>query len=116
MHTYELGDLVLGVTAFAKKVVMGGHSPTPEEILLHFILLLSAILAMASFFLTSSYSTMLWIYVVGVVGGVVITVPDYAFFNRCPRSWLSPLENEVQAMARKNRAHAHSGGGRRYVQ
>jgi hypothetical protein len=85
---------------------MGGHSPNRNEMILHFMLLVSAILAMASLYFTSSYSTMLWIYFAGAVGGLVIAVPDYAFFNRSPLMWHEPLRSEAavtQAMARMNK-------------
>lgn len=82
---------------------MGGHSPNRNEMILHFMLLVSAILAMASLYFTSSYSTMLWIYFAGAVGGLVIAVPDYAFFNRSPLMWHEPLRSEAAAMARMNK-------------
>lgn len=103
-------------------VVMGGHSPNLDEMLLHFMLLLSAILAMASFYFTSSYSTTLWIYFVGVVGGLLIAVPDWAFFNRSPRSWMEPLGNEAavhlgtQAMSRMKRLQRSAAPGSSGVQ
>lgn len=71
---------------------MGGHTRTVDEVILHCMLVLSAILAMASLYFTSSYSTMLWIYFVGVVGGLLVAVPDYAFFNRSPLTWHHPVK------------------------
>lgn len=105
-----LDPVVTFFSGSEKRRVWLTHVMDLREMLLHFILLLSAILAMVSFYFTSSYSTMLWIYLLGVAGGIVIAVPDWAYFYRSPLSWHQPLGNEAlhrsQAMPRAKRAHS----------
>lgn len=109
----ELLDLVVAIFFRDSKRFRSWitHVMDLKEMLLHSILSLSAVVAMVSFYSTSSYSTMLWIYLRGVVVGVVITVPDWAFFYRSPLDWLQPLGNEAlqcrtQAMSRVKRTHS----------
>jgi len=42
-------------------------------------------------YLTSSYNTMLYTYLPGVVVTFLVTVPEWHFFNRKPLHWLEPM-------------------------
>lgn len=95
---WSTGGAVLrsgGVTRVEETSGMDWSSLNIEEKMLHFILPLWAILSMASVYLTSSYRTMVGIYVLGVVIGLIIVVPDWPYFYRSPLSWNEPLGVEI---------------------
>lgn len=66
-----------------------------ENLLLRVILPVSALVAMVSLGMTSSFKTMLGIYLRGVVVGVVVGVPDWPYFFRNPLFWFVPLPYDV---------------------
>jgi signal peptidase complex subunit 1 len=62
-----------------------------SEQLMQYLLLGSAIIAFLVGYLTSSYNTMLYTYLPGVVVTILVTVPEWHFFNRKPLHWLEPM-------------------------
>lgn len=62
------------------------------EQLMQSFLLASALLAFLSgYYVAGSLTSMLYIYLAGVVVTFMVTVPDWPFFNRHPFTWLEPL-------------------------
>lgn len=61
------------------------------EQLMQYVLFGSALVAFVTGYFTSSYSTMLYIYLAGVVVTFLVAVPDWPFFNRHNITWLDPI-------------------------
>lgn len=67
------------------------------ELLMQWLLFGSALVAFLTGWFTASYSTMLYIYLGGVVLAFLVSVPDWPFFNRHPFTWLEPMHAEKQS-------------------
>lgn len=68
-----------------------------EQLMQH-LLLGSALLALIAGYFTASYSTMLVIYLAGVVATLVAAVPNWPCFNRQPLHWLEPMYADVASV------------------
>ncbi len=75
-----------------------------SEHLMQYLLLGSAIIAFLAGYLTSSYSTMLWTYLVGVIVTFLVTVPDWPFYNRKPLHWLEPMYADMPSTRQINKS------------
>ncbi|KAG0581242.1 hypothetical protein KC19_4G235600 [Ceratodon purpureus] len=64
------------------------------ELLMQYILLGSALVAFLMGYVSGSFSSMIYVYLAGVVVTFMATVPDWPFFNRHPFTWLEPLYAE----------------------
>ncbi|KAG0592689.1 hypothetical protein M758_1G265300 [Ceratodon purpureus] len=60
------------------------------EQLMQYFLLGSALLAFLTGYFTSSYRTMLYIYLAGVVLTFLVAVPNWPCYNRHKFTWLEP--------------------------
>lgn len=64
------------------------------EQLMQTVLLASAVIAFASGYLVASFQMMILIYAGGAVLTILVTVPNWPFFNCHPLKWLDPSEVE----------------------
>lgn len=81
------------------------------ENLMQYLLLGSALVAFLTGYFTSSYSTMMYMYLAGMGVTLLVTVPNWPCFNRHPFHWLEPVyagmassrqvKSKEQAAARK---------------
>ncbi|ERM99274.1 hypothetical protein AMTRI_Chr02g211640 [Amborella trichopoda] len=65
-----------------------------SEHLMQILLVVFAIAAFTTGYMTGSFENMLLISVGGAVLTLLITVPDWSFFNRHPLNWLASQEAE----------------------
>ncbi|KAJ6430298.1 hypothetical protein OIU84_021658 [Salix udensis] len=79
------------------------------ELWMQVMLLVFAVVAFVTGYITASFRTMMLIYAGGVVFTSLVTVPNWPFFNRHPLKWLDPSEAEKhpkpqpQAVASKDK-------------
>ncbi|KAH8500121.1 hypothetical protein H0E87_015384 [Populus deltoides] len=79
------------------------------ELWMQVLLIVFAVVAFATGYITGSFRTMMLIYAGGVVFTSLVTVPNWPFFNRHPLKWLDPSEAEKhpkpqqQAVASKDK-------------
>ncbi|KAF9677796.1 hypothetical protein SADUNF_Sadunf08G0144800 [Salix dunnii] len=79
------------------------------ELWMQVLLLVFAVVAFVTGYITASFRTMMLIYAGGVVFTSLVTVPNWPFFNRHPLKWLDPSEAEKhpkpqqQAVASKDK-------------
>nr|TKR83868.1 hypothetical protein D5086_0000266390 [Populus alba] len=64
------------------------------ELWMQVLLIVFAVVAFATGYITGSFRTMMLIYAGGVVFTSLVTVPNWPFFNRHPLKWLDPSEAE----------------------
>ncbi|PWA41779.1 Microsomal signal peptidase 12kDa subunit [Artemisia annua] len=64
------------------------------EQLMQIMLVVFAIGAFLTGYITESYQLMVYIYAAGVVLTTLVTVPNWPFFNLHPLKWLDPSESE----------------------
>lgn len=81
------------------------------EQLMQYFLLGSALVAFLMGYVSGSFSSMLYIYLAGVVVTFMVTVPDWPFFNRHPFLWLEPLyaEKPSQRLLARQQAAGKKG-------
>jgi len=81
------------------------------EQLMQYFLLGAALIAFLTGYITGSYSTMLYIYLAGVVVTFLVAVPDWPFFNHHKFTWLEPkyAENPSQRVIARQQAAGKKG-------
>jgi signal peptidase complex subunit 1 len=82
------------------------------EQLMQYVLLGSALVAFLVGYLSGSFSSMLYIYLAGVVVTFLATVPNWPFLNRHPFTWLEPAcaEKPSQRLLARRQAAGKKGG------
>eukprot|EP01018_Ginkgo_biloba_P038355 Gb_29341 [translate_table: standard] len=65
------------------------------ELLMQIVLALSAFVAFITGYLMASYKLMLMIYTGGVLITLLVSVPNWPFFNQHPLQWLDPKKAET---------------------
>ena len=76
------------------------------EHVMQYFLLGFALIAFLTGYLTSSYSTMLYIYLAGVAVTFFVTVPNWPWFNRHKFTWLEPMYAEKPSQRLEARKQA----------
>lgn len=81
------------------------------EQLMQYFLLGAALIAFLTGYFSGSYSTMLYVYLAGVVVTFLVTVPDWPLFNRNKFTWLEPMyaEKPSQRLAARQQAAGKKG-------
>lgn len=67
------------------------------ERLMQLILFLGGLVSFAVGFVLKSYSAMMCGQAIAIALTVIITVPDWPFYNRHPRQWLDPSSVKPEA-------------------
>lgn len=66
-----------------------------SEHIMQYTLLGSALVAFLTGYLMSSYQIMLTIYLIGAGITLLVTVTDWAYFNRHPLEWIEPINLDI---------------------
>ncbi|PWA37250.1 Microsomal signal peptidase 12kDa subunit [Artemisia annua] len=79
---------------------MDSQGQKVAEQLMQIMLVVFAIGAFLTGYITESYQLMVYIYAAGVVLTTLVTVPNWPFFNLHPLKWLDPSESEKASETR----------------
>eukprot|EP00198_Chlamydomonas_reinhardtii_P008546 XP_001697883.1 signal peptidase, 12 kDa subunit [Chlamydomonas reinhardtii] len=65
------------------------------------IILIAAVISFIAGYATKDFLLMVKINGVGLVLALLVSIPDWPFFNRNPWKWLPPLEVDEKAQKKK---------------
>ena len=90
---------------------MDFHGQKLAETLSLWIVTIAAVLAFVYGYAQQDFGAMMKLFVVGVAGAFVVTVPNWPHYNKNPITWLPPLEQADDKQRRSGGGGAAAGGG-----
>eukprot|EP00898_Chlorokybus_atmophyticus_P008410 jgi/Chlat1/8570/Chrsp82S07962 len=80
------------------------------ESLQHYIIMLFTVLSFAAGYVLQSFKQMMAVYATGVIAALLVTVPDWPFFNRHPLKFLPPQDATTTTLS-VDETHQRQGEG-----